>query len=919
MMNVSASATVPLSPRLRELFERVVDAAPGDREAALRRCGANAAETDALRRMLAADHRETFLDVSAADWARQLDEEAGDVAALVGQRVGPYRILRLLGRGGSSVVFRASRMLGDSEQTVALKLMQSGLFSPESRRRFRREQAILSQLSHPHLAKLIDAGIAENGTPYIAMEEVDGMDLRSFAEAYRPSRDDRLRLMIDVCHAVEAAHRGLVVHRDLKPSNVLVTQDGFVKVVDFGIAKLLDEDEPATATQLVALTPGYAAPEQFDRRPVTTSTDVYALGVLIGELLLGTRLGPDASWPQLADGERTALARRWRRLDRDLVQMLRCALDSEPDRRYLSAGHLAADITRFLRHEPLAVSAVSALYRARKFVARHRTAVFASALLAVASAITVVDTLWQSALVNQQAARANAARDFLVSVFEAAGADLPLDKRPSVRDIVAQASTRLQAQGRLPDTVRADLLLTLARVSHSVGSEDEALHLLDRAEPLLVRLDAPDDSPRLQAKILRADVLSGAARNREVIAMLEPLGEAMAQRRDELGNEGLLLLADALMSAGRNDESLALIRQAQAIARSQRLDAALLRATIQEAQELLNAQRFRDALERADAAIALWHEQGEPVSPALIDLHAAIALAAEAAGDIPRAEAAYRQAIVLGGRFFDRPNPRAAWNIGMYGSFLIAQGRFAEGEPYALRGLQMRRELFGDTDPRTLNAVATMGKFYYGQSKFDEAEQWLTQGTDTCLAHQIRDVVCPRMLALRGRSYGRQARFAEAESDVSSALDLQREISGDATPAFAALLDNLLTIQLAKGEFAGAIVTADRALAIRSGAKGGMLQADLATRFGRAKALFELHRNVEALAELLDIEPMFSRLFPESGQRVEMLTYKARALARAERTRDAAEAARQALVLAARRPADAKVLGELKQLSNAAP
>jgi len=894
-----AQPTTSTPARVRELFERVVDLAPHECEAVLRDSGLDASDLRRLRSLLEADRSGgNLFDIPAADWVKKLEDDSADLAGMVGQRAGPYRIVKMLGKGGSAVVFRAVRALGDSEQTVALKLLHNGLFSPESRRRFRREQTILTQLSHPNIARLIDGGISESGVPYIAMEEIDGVDLITYADQHELGSAERLQLLIEVCRAVDAAHRTLVVHRDLKPSNVLVTNDGHVKVLDFGIAKLLDDDEPATATQHVVLTPGYAAPEQYGRGPVKTATDVYALGVLAGELFLGIRLGPDVTWPPMAEAERVAISRRWRKLDPEFVDLLRATLASEPDRRYASAGHLADDIERYLRFEPLAVRPVSHWYRLRKLVARNRaSAAIATALLfAVLTGLAV--TGWQTTKVRAQAARATAARDFLVSVFEAAGADLPRDKRPSVQDVVEQASQRLAIDSSLPDELHADLLLTLAKVARSVGSYDRALRLLDQADPIVARLYGPHDVAWIQARILRASVLTGSSRKEDAIALLDPLRTEFLDRNDRTGIEGLLYLAEVGLAEHGIDDSMMLLRHAEAVAAAQRLADLQLSAVIQQAHLLLNAEKFRDALERSDAAFAVWHGQGEPALPTLIDLQSSVALAAEAAGDIPRAEAAYREAIALGDRFFDKPSPTTAWNVGMYGSFLIAQGRFDEAEPYARRGLELRRVVFGEADAHTLYAVAAMAKLYYGKNDFDQAEQWLTQGVETCVANAVHDEVCPRLLALRGRAFARQNRFDQAEGDVRAALEQQREISGDSVPAYAFILDNLLTIQLARRDFAKAVATADRILEIRASARGGMLQADFATRFNRAKALFELERNDEALAEFADIEPKYSTLFPDSGQRFEMLLYKARALARANRANEAADAARESLELA---------------------
>ena len=229
-----------------------------------------------------------ILDHGAAGALRTMGstESAND---LVGQRIGAYRLLRLVGEGGMGSVYLAERDDGDFQQRAALKLIRADFLNDEARARFLRERRILAQLTHPHIAQLHDGGVAANGTPYFTLEYVEGEPITKYCDARKLVIRDRLRLVLQVCAAVAYAHRNLIVHRDLKPSNIFVTNDGEVKLLDFGIAKLLDADtaQGQTATQSRMMTPEYAAPEQVLGEPITTATDVYAIGVLLYELLCG--------------------------------------------------------------------------------------------------------------------------------------------------------------------------------------------------------------------------------------------------------------------------------------------------------------------------------------------------------------------------------------------------------------------------------------------------------------------------------------------------------------------------------------------------------------------------------------------------------------------------------------------------------
>ena len=915
-------------PSLRELFEAANELPAGQRAGFLDAHCADPARRAFVERMLeaSAQSADALPKVPAAALAQALGDTEPAQALPPGSRIGPFELLEVLGEGGSSTVFRAVRTVDGVRQEVALKLLRRGLYSPDAQRQFRRERQALSQLRHPGIARLIEGGVIDTGAAYIALDLVDGVPITRYARDHRLDVRRRLRLFLDICGAVDAAHRALIVHRDLKPSNVLVTGDGAVKLLDFGIAKLLDSDDD-TQTRLPSFTPAYASPEQRSGDLVTAATDVYALGVLLGELMTGERLtqgslrtpSSQVSGQHLPGVLPAAAHVTRRQLRGDLDNIVLKALDADPAKRYASAGAFADDIERLLDGRPVAAHPPSAWYRSRKFVTRHKSWMATAAALALAAVVMVGIVLSQSAKVKLQADRANAERDFLVSVFEAAGADRPKDKRPSVEDIVEQATQRLTTQNGLPDALRADLLLTLAKVARSVGAYDRALALLDRAEPAIEHSYGSDDAAWWDAKVLRASVLVDMSRRPEAIALLDPLRAQLSARHDRAGIAGLVLLGDALLHQGRIDEGLGLTRRAVAIAQAQAGDMPdeFLAASIDEASQLMDARRFKEALERSDATLALWHRQGEPPRQRIIDLYENTAVAAEASGDIPRAERAYKEAIALGDRYFDKSSPETSWAVGLYGTFLIAQGRLDEAEPYARRGLEMRRSVFGDADPHTLSAVAGMCKLYVARRDFPAAIDWCTQGVDTCHAHSIDDVICPRLLAIRGRSYALQGRFGDADSDLREALDVQRAHTGESTPSYAYILDNLAVVQLAEHHYGQALATTDRILAINRAARGGMLQADLGTRLHRAEALFELERNEEALAEILEIEPVYSRLFPRGLSRFGMLALKARALAHAGRADAARDAARQALEVASQpRKYDAGTLDELHRLAD---
>ncbi len=330
-----------------------------------------------------------------------------------GRRFGVWQTIRLLGRGGMGEVWLAERADGQLEQKAALKILSPYLAAPDSLSRFRRERQLLARLEHPNIARLLDGGMSSSGEPYLVMEYVEGIRLDRYCEEQKLPVRGRLELMVKVCAAVTTAHQHLVVHRDLKPANILVTDDGEPKLLDFGIAKVLDSEATAerTATANVFLTPMYASPEILRGEPATVASDVYSLGVVLYELLTGRRpfdaakLGPAGLLHAVTTTDAAPPG-----ADRDLDSIALKALARNPDERYGSAAQFADDMRRYLDGLPVTAVPPSSLYVAQKFVRRNRVAVIASAVLLLSLAAGLAGTLWQAQVAREE--RANAEQRF---------------------------------------------------------------------------------------------------------------------------------------------------------------------------------------------------------------------------------------------------------------------------------------------------------------------------------------------------------------------------------------------------------------------------------------------------------------------------------------------------------------------------
>ena len=505
------------APSLRSLFDTACDLAGEARESL---SGLDSAQRAYIERLLAAADTETddgALYIDAAALVGALGEAPPPLLPVSGEQVGPWQLIALIGEGGSSTVFRAAREHAGVRQEAALKLLRRGAYTAEAQRAFRRERQALAQLSHPDIARLIEGGVTESGLAYIVLELIDGVPITEYARTHTLDLRQRLRLFLRVCRAVEAAHRALIVHRDLKPSNVLVTVEGHVKLLDFGIAKLLDADDE-TQTKLPAFTPAYAAPEQRSGALITTATDVYALGIVLGELVTGQRLSAGSSRTPSGrvddnSGRGVLLASpkiTRKQLRGDLDNIVLKAIAEEPERRYASAGALAEDIERRLDGRPVAAHPPSRWYRARKFVQRHRGGVGITALFLVAILAALGLALWEANVARHEADRAGEVQAFIENMFDPLGYNIAEDKPLTVQEAFQQGFER--AAQAFPNDIRlrADLTALFARVNFQLGDANQ--DLLQRAYHFNEQAYGADDLRTLAARNEFATALNRAGR-----------------------------------------------------------------------------------------------------------------------------------------------------------------------------------------------------------------------------------------------------------------------------------------------------------------------------------------------------------------------------------------------------------------------
>ncbi len=479
-------------PRFSALLDQCLELEPAARDAWLDALtGDDRRFRDGLQALLLRGER------CSSDW---LETPAGAVDAqppafVEGERIGPWRLLRPLGSGGMGAVWLAARADGAYQREVALKLPHAHLLGGALRERFGRERDMLAALSDPRIARFYDSGVDDDGgQPWLALEYVQGTPITEYCERRALSVRERVALLREVAAAVQAAHARLIVHRDLKPANVMATEDGQIKLLDFGIAKLLDDD-PADSglTQLGgrAATPDYAAPEQFDGGAITVATDVYALGVMLYELLTGARPFPARSrLGRLIEARGDAplastrvTGKRRAELAGDLDAILAKAMEPDPAKRYGSVEAFSADLARHLEHQPIQARRIGRWRRAVKFVHRHRQGVAVAAMLALALGTGLAGVLWQSQRAAEEARRASAIKDFLVEIFAASDPRTASDQprgNITAKALLDAGAAKIESRFADDPELQIELLRTIADLYAQLGEDAryEALQAL---------------------------------------------------------------------------------------------------------------------------------------------------------------------------------------------------------------------------------------------------------------------------------------------------------------------------------------------------------------------------------------------------------------------------------------------------------
>jgi eukaryotic-like serine/threonine-protein kinase len=737
--------------RVAAIFDEVIETQVAERRQKLDRLCANDGD---LRReveiLLTADtagHRfdsgvDSARALAATEWADANDNES--ISA--NERIGPWHVLHELGRGGMGVVWLAERADDQFEQRAALKLIKRGMDSDAVLARFLRERQILARLQHSHIARLLDGGITVDGRPYFAMEYIDGEPLLRYCAEKNVKLEERIKLFLDICAAVQFAHGQLVVHRDIKPSNILVTSSGEAKLLDFGIATLLDDSFGGPALTVDAahrpLTPAYAAPEQLRGEPVTVATDIYALGGVLYELLTGQRPRgvSDAATPEEAirtlDSTAAIAPSRAanadtlipaRRLRGDLDTIILTALQREPQRRYGTVSSFADDLQRYLSGQPIVARREHTWYRVTKFVGRHRAGVALATIGSLLLATTLGVALWQAREKTREAQASKEVTQFLVGLFAAADPTHAKGTTVTAQDLLDQGVVHLRADLGAEPILRARLLHTIATTYSSLG-------LYDRALPV-----------EREALTLRRAYLS--SRDAEIAESMDELGQIYTFKADYSAAEPLLR------------------------------DALVMRQSI---------------LEKDD--------------PAIIDNLGNLGLLLQNRGDFAAADPVFREALAASERRFGENATETARRLDDLATNQDNLGKAAESAAMYRRALAIREAKLGAEDAEVATSLINLGVHLDNAGDRDQPIKLLERAL--AIRGKIYGPKHPLVgfaeLALAG-AYESANRVSDAEREANGALAIFRSTLPEDHPKISECLNMLGILRTEQRDFHGAV------------------------------------------------------------------------------------------------------------------
>jgi serine/threonine protein kinase len=889
--------------QVKELFALAQEREPGERSNFLRQaCAGDDSLRAEIESLLASfDGADSFLeDCPAADL---LSEQS---RAIAGKKIGAYRILREIGRGGMAVVYLGERDDQSYRKQVAIKMVKPGIDTEQILHRFRNERQTLAALDHSNIVKLLDGGSTEDGSPYLVMEYVEGLPIDQYCDLHMLSIDDRLRLFRQVCSAVQYAHENLVIHRDLKPGNILIAKGGVPRLLDFGIAKLLNPEffqtPLVTRTNWRPMTPEYASPEQIRGQAITTAADVYSLGILLFELLTGRRPyrtegqsllemerlvcegepeRPSVVIQSIAiqreegtavreDKAGTATTPEWissqrglqpaelqRRLRGDLDTITMKAIEKDPGRRYATASELSADIGRYLSHEPVLARPASATYRTRKYIRRHPVGVTVVAGVVLLLAGFAGMQFFQLRRTTRERDRANRVTEFMEGMFKISDPSEARGNSITAREVLDKESKDIDTGLTQDPELQAQMMHVMGDVYKDLGLFPRAQLLYERSAEIRRRTLGPENAETLRSM----DDLGWILNQEGHAAEAEKLQrQTVDVRRRVFGTHNLDTLksmnhlAWTLDREGNYAEAEKLEREALDIRRrvlkivdDRETSAAMgnLAATLGHEGRYAEAEKLkRETLEIRRRILGPEHQE---TLTAMNNL----AFTLQQEGRYPEAERLQRETLDLQRRILGPEHPDTLRSINNLAETLVRENQFAEAEHLQREALGVKQRVLGPDHQDTLWAMNSLAWTLQKEGHFSDSEKLLRQTLE--IRRRILGPEHPNTLSTMESlavTLDQAGRYAEAEKLSRQTVDAMRRVLGPEHPFSLQAADELAHILDAEGRYDEAEKLARQTLEIQRRVLGIDHPDAASTAYDLACILAHTGRSDEAISLL---------------------------------------------------------------------
>ncbi len=851
--------------KIEFLFEEALKLSPSQREEFLKKeCGNDLELYDEVASLLNEDSNIHNLLNDDLSSSVSIPEEIN----YEGKIIGSYRIINKIAAGGMGSVFLAERSDGQFEQKVALKLIKQGLNSIEIIKRFQAERQILARLQHPNIARLLDGGLTDDGSPYFTLEYVEGEPIDKYCDSHTLTIDERLKLFTKVCSAVHYAHQNLVIHRDLKPGNILITKDGNVKLLDFGIAKVFTEDDKTemtmmTRTGLFVMTPEYAAPEQIKGETVTTATDVYSLGLILYQLLTGSfpyeiksitplelekaicNTNPDKPSTlvtktfkssendsiEVFDKRKIEADKLRKKLLGDLDNICLMALRKEPDRRYSSAEQLKEDIENYLNDLPVFAHPPTIKYLAGKFIQRHKislaAATIAVLLIAVLTTFYFIQLKEERDKARLEALKSARVSEFMQDIFKVSDPSQSRGQTITARELLERGAEKIENELNDQPDVKATMLEVIGRVYVRLGLYDEARPMLENSLKIRKELFGDDNietSKSLSALGELSNLTGEYEKAEELLNKAITIQNADLPLDDVEKVKALNELGTNYSVTGQFDKSDSVFKMILDIYDRNNIkqDEILFTVINNLALSMHEAGNYNEA----DSLYYIAYENQKKFykdkpHPEMATTTYNYAQLLRDRGKLDEAEKMFKESLAMDKLINGPEHPDVAYSLQGLASVYRIKGNYNESEKLYLESLRIRKKFLGNDHPEVGYSLTNLSLLYVAMKKYDEAEKYLNEALliqKKINGEEHRSVT--NIYERLGEVNYERGNFVKAEKLYNKALKINFKILGDKHYAYTSDLVNLSKVKAAMKDYDTAIILCKKGIELAEAIEG---------------------------------------------------------------------------------------------------